>query len=215
MLRLTLRHEGTDQVAALHRRAARWHERSGLLTDAVRHAARAGDWQLAIDDLAIGQILHTQRGQPLAGEFAGMPPGQAWTGPQPHLVSAAVALSAGQPESCAAALAAADSGLEHVPADQQAACRLAAALIRLAESLRGGDLAAAAAAVAQAEALLSQVPRQKLDRHPEIRSRILAGRGAVELWSGHLDEAARLLQAGWPPRPVRPPKTSQRTASRI
>ena len=200
VLRLKLRRECPDRVAVLHRRAARWHERSGLLTDAVRHAARAGDWQLAadlvIDDLAIGQILPTQGGQPLAGEFAGMPSGQAWTEPQPHLVSAAVALSAGQPKSCAAALAAADRLLECVPAGQQAACELAAALIRLAMSLRGGDVATAAAATAQAEALLHRVPEQKLDRHPEVRARILSGRGAVKLWSGHLDEAARLLQAG-------------------
>jgi LuxR family maltose regulon positive regulatory protein len=200
VLRLTLRRESPDRVALLHRRAARWHERSGLLTDAVRHAARAGDWQLAadlvIDDLAIGQILPMHGGQPLAGEFAGMPSGQAWTGPQPHLVLAAVALAAGDPESCADALAAADGVLERVPADQQAACGLAAALVRLAASLRSDDAAAAAAAAAQAEAQLSRVPEHKLDRHPEIRARVLSGRGAIELRSGHLDEAARLLHAG-------------------
>jgi precorrin-6B methylase 2 len=200
VLRLKLRRECPDRVAALHRRAARWHGRSGLLTDAVRHAARAGDWQLAadlvVDDLAIGQILQPHCDRPLAGEFAGMPPGQAWTGAQPHLVAAAVALSAGQLGSCAAALAAADLVLEYVPADRQAACGLAAAMIRLAASLRGGDAAAASAAAATAEALLSQIPAHKLGRHPEIRARILCGRGAVELWSGHLDEAARVLQAG-------------------
>jgi len=200
VLRLKLRRQDPDRVAAWHRRAALWHGRRGLLADAVRNAARAGDWQLAadlvIDDLAIGQILRPQGYQPLAGEFAGMPPGQAWTGPQPHLVSAAVALSAGQPESCAAALGAADRALDRVPADQRAACGLAAALIRLAASLGTGDTAAVAAATAQAEMLLSQVPAQKLDRHPEISVQVLSARGAVELWSGHLDEAAHVLQAG-------------------
>ena len=62
----------------------------------MRHAAQAGDWQLAagmvIDELAIGQIIEPRGGHRLAEEFAGMPPGQAWTGPQPHLVSAAMAL---------------------------------------------------------------------------------------------------------------------------
>ena len=61
VLRLKLRHEYPDRVAALHRRAARWYARNDLLADAVRHAARAGDWRLAaglvIDDLAIGQVL--------------------------------------------------------------------------------------------------------------------------------------------------------------
>ena len=40
------------------------------------------------------------------------------------------------------------------------------------------------------------MPEDKLARHPEVRARVLADRGAVELWSGHLDEAARILDAG-------------------
>ena len=101
MLRLKLRHAYPDRVAVLHQRAARWYERNGLLTAAVRHASRAGDWQLAadmvMDQLAIGQIIEPRSGQCLAEEFAGMPTGQAWTGPAPYLVSAAIALSAGRP----------------------------------------------------------------------------------------------------------------------
>jgi LuxR family transcriptional regulator, maltose regulon positive regulatory protein len=200
VLRLKLSREYPDRVVALHGRAARWYERNGQLTEAVRHAAQAGDWQLAadmvIDGLAISQIIEPRGGRSLAGEFAAMPHGQAWTGPQPHLVSAAVALSAGRPESCAAALDAADGILERLPADQEAAGRLAAAMIRMAASLRSGDLMAAAAAAAYAEVLASRIPGDKLARHPDIRARVLAGRGAVELWSGHLDQAARVLESG-------------------
>jgi LuxR family transcriptional regulator, maltose regulon positive regulatory protein len=200
MLRLKLRQEYPDRVAALHQGAARWYERNGLLTDAVRHAAQAGDWQLAadmvIDQLAIGQIIEPRGDQCLAEEFAGMPLGQAWTGPQPHLVSAAIALSAGRPESCATALDAADGTLERCPADQEATGRLAAAVIRLTASLRAGDLMAAAAAASDAELMLTRIPAGKLARHPDLSRRVLSGRGAVELWSGHLDEAARVLGAG-------------------
>ena len=106
-----------------------------------------------------------------------------------------MALSAGRDESCAAALDAADGLLGHVPADQEPGCQLAAAMIRLTAALRAGDLAAAAAAVARAELLLSQIPDGKLARHPDTSGRVLSGRGAVELWSGHLDEAASLLDA--------------------
>ncbi len=200
MLRLRLRHEYPDRVAALHRRAARWYERNGMLTDAVRHASRAGDWQLAagmvIDQLAIDQILEPRNGQRLADEFATMPPDQAWTAPQPHLVSASIALSAGQHESCAAALDAADGLLERFPADQEGACRLAAAVIRLAAALRTGDLMAAAAAANRAELMLRRVPGSTLAQHPELSRRVLSGRGAVELWCGRLDEAAHVLEAG-------------------
>ncbi len=200
MLRLKLRHEDPDRVAALHRRAARWYERNGLLADAVRHASRAGDWQLAaglvIDQLAIGQIMDPQDGQCLAEEFADMPPGQAWTGPQPHLISAAIALAAGREESCATALDAADGLLERCPADQEATCRLAAAVIRLAVCLRSGDLTAAAEAASRAELMLARVRGARAAQHPDLSRRVLSGRAAVELWNGHLDEAARVLEAG-------------------
>ena len=200
VLRLQLRRQDPVRVAVLHRRAARWCERNGRLADAVRHATAAGDWTLAadlvIEDLAIGQILDARDGQGLAAEFASLPPGQAWAGPAPHLVRAAVALAAGRDGLCAAALDAADGLLEPPPSGQQAASRLVSAVIRLAVCLRAGDLAAAAAAADRAEALVSRVPEDTLGRRPDIRARLLAGRGAIELWSGHFDRAADLLQAG-------------------
>jgi LuxR family maltose regulon positive regulatory protein len=108
VLRLQLRREHPDRIAVLHRRAARWYERNGQLTDGVRHAAQAGDWPLAasivVDGLAIGEIIEPRDGPSLADEFAGMPPGQAWAEPAPHLVCAAVALCAGRPEASTAAL---------------------------------------------------------------------------------------------------------------
>src|SRR5215831_12635871 len=199
VLRLKLRREHPERLALLHRRAARWYERNGPLTDAVRHATQAGDWQLAasmvIGRLAIGEIIEP-RGQSLAGEFRSMPHREAWAGLPPYLVSAAVALSAGRYESSAAALDVAEGILGRLPAGRETECRLGAAVIRLAASRRTGDLDAAAAAASSAEVLLGAIPRDKLARHPEIQAHVLAGRGAVELWSGHLDEAARVLDSG-------------------
>src|SRR5215831_7598314 len=193
VLRLKLRHECPGRITALHRRAARWYERNGSLTDAVRHAAQAGDWPLAasmvIDGLAIGEIIEPRGGRSLAAEFLGMPHSDAWTGPQPHLVWAAAALAAGRPGSALAALDAADCILERRPAGQETAARLAAAMIRLAVSRRTGDLPAAVAAASRAEALVGEVAGG------QIRARVLAGRAAVELWSGRLDEAARVLES--------------------
>jgi LuxR family maltose regulon positive regulatory protein len=199
VLRLKLRRERPDRVAALHRRAAEWHERNGRLTDAVRHAARAGDWPLAarvvIDGLAISEITEPRDGQSLAAEFRGMPHRGSWIGPQPYLVVAATALSEGRPESSAGALAAAEGILQRLPVSQQTEGRLAAAMIRLAAARRAGNLTAAASAAACAEALLGAIPGDRLARHPEIMARVLSGRGAVELWSGHLDQAARVLDS--------------------
>jgi len=197
VLRLKLTREHPDRVAPLHRRAARWYERNGQLTDAVRHATHADDWPLAarivIDALAISEIIEPWGSPSLAEEFTVIPHGQAWAEPALHLVSAAVALSAGRPEFSAAALDAADGILDRLPADQEPACRLAAALIRLAAARRTGDLAAAGAAAARAEVLVNSVPDAKLARHRRIRARLLSSRGAVELWSGQLDQAARTL----------------------
>ena len=205
VLRLKLRHEHPDRITALHRRAARWYGRNGLLTDAVRHAAQAGDWPLAADmaveGLAINEIIEPRGGRSLATEFVGMPHSDAWTGPQPYLVSAAAALAVGRPESAATALAAADGILEGLPPGQEAAARLAAEMIRLAAARRAGDLPAAVAAASRAKGLASEVTGgpgehgDKAVRHRQIRARVLADCGAVELWSGHFDEAARVLDS--------------------
>ena len=200
VLRLRLRSEYPDRIATLHRRAARWCERNGMLIAAVQHATHAGDWQLAagmvIDALAIGEIIEPRSSPSLAGEFRRMPRGEAWSAPQPYLAAAAVELAAGRHDSSAAALHAGEGMLASLPADEEAACRLAAAVIRVTASRRAGDLGAAAAAVSDAEALVSRMPEDKLAQHPEVMTRVLADRGAVELWPGHLDAAARSLSAG-------------------
>jgi len=199
MLRLRLRVERPGRVHALHRQAARWYERNGRLAHAVRHAAQAGAWQLAarmvINGLAIGEIIEPRAGRSLAGEFAGMPDSQAWTEPQPYLVLAAVALADGRLEPAAAWLDAAEAILGRLPAEQQTAARLAAALIRRAAALRNGDLTAAAQATARLEALVG-VLGVEVARRPEFRAYVLSARGTVELWSGRFDEAARALDSG-------------------
>ena len=199
VLRLKLRSERADRTVILHWQAARWYERNGQLTDAVRHAAQASDWPLAarmvIDALAIGEIIEPQGSRCLADEFARMPHGEAWTEPEPYLVSAAVALSAGRPESAAATLDAADAILGRLP-DQETPAQLAAAVIRIAVSRHTGDLTAAAEAAARAEALVSKVSGDKLAQLPGIRAYVLSARGTVELWSGRFDEAARVLDSG-------------------
>ena len=200
VLRLKLRHKYPERLPELHRRAARLYERNGSLIDAVRHAVQADDWPLAaglvVGGLAIGEIIEPRGSRSLASEFSGMPPSDTWTEPHPHLISAAAALAAGQHESSAAALAAAEGILDGLPAGQQAPGRLAAALIRLTAARRTGDLAAAAAAAARADELVSRIPADQLARHPQIRARVLAARGAVGLWSGQAEEAARVLESG-------------------
>lgn len=200
VLRLKLRHKHPDRVPALHRRAARWYQRNGALAGAVRHAVQAGDWPLAagvvVDGLAVGELIEPAGRPSLAEEFQALPADDAWTAPQPYLVVAALATSAGQLDPAATALAAAGERLGRLPADEQPASQLAAAEIRLAVARRTGDCDAVRAAAAQAEALVGQVPGDALGRRPAVRARVLRDRGTAELWAGHLDDAAQLLEAG-------------------
>jgi LuxR family transcriptional regulator, maltose regulon positive regulatory protein len=200
VLRLKLRLKYPERMPDLHRRAARLCERNGSLTHAVRHAAKAGDWELAarmvIDGLAITEIMGPRRGQSLAGEFVSMPDTGVWDEPHPYLISAAASLARDERESCVAALATAESILASLPAEQEIPGRLAAAMLRLAVSRQTGDLPALVATAGRAEALVSVMPGGMLARHPAIRANRLVARGMVELWSGHLDEAVRVLDSG-------------------
>jgi LuxR family maltose regulon positive regulatory protein len=197
VLRLKLRREMPGLVPGLHRRAAGWHLRHGSLAQAVRHAAKAGDWELAarmvVDEMAVSQLIEPGGNQRLSGEFARMPHDQAWTGPEPLLVAAALELTTDHPGDTV--LSAAESALRRRPAQEAAAARLAAAQIRLAFSLRSGDLEPAAAEAARIEALLDAFPADLLVRRPWVRAQALSGRGTVEFWSGRLGEAAATFDA--------------------
>jgi LuxR family transcriptional regulator, maltose regulon positive regulatory protein len=198
VLRLKLRREHPDQVADLHMRAASWHRRNGFLAEAVRHAGAAGDWQFAaravLDELAVDRLIYPGN-EPLTGSFRQMPRGQSWTEPQPLLVAAAIDFARAQDAASECFLTAAEDMLESLPAGDEIPSRLAASMIRLALSRRTGDLSAAAAAAEKAQVLLEDVPTEQLARHPWIQARVLAGRGAIELWSGHLDEASAIFEA--------------------
>jgi len=198
VLRLKLSREHPDQVADLHLRAARWHWRNGFLAEAVRHAGSAGDWQFAsravLDELVVDQLIYPGN-DPLAGSFRQMPRGRDWIEPQPLLVAAAIDFARAKDADSEAFLATAEKILESLPAGDEIPSRLAAAMIRLALSRRTGDLSAAKAAVAKAQSLLEAVPGEQLAHHPWIHARVLAGRGAIELWSGHLDEASAIFEA--------------------
>jgi LuxR family transcriptional regulator, maltose regulon positive regulatory protein len=200
VLRLKLRRDYPDDVPGLHLRAAGWFRRGGLFAEAVRHAGEAGDWPLAaravVDELVIDQLIDRRGHESLAGAFRRMPRAQEWTAPQPLLVAAAIDFARGRDVASERALAAAERALGRLPGEDEIPSRLAAALIRLALSRRRGDLDAAAAAASAAQDLIDILPGDQLARHPGIGAHVLAGRGAVELWSGRFDEASALFEAG-------------------
>ncbi len=200
VLRLKLRHESPHMVAQLRRRAARWLWRNGTLLEAIGQAAAAGDWPLAariaVEELAVGTLLDPRAGEPLADAFRQMPAGPASEEPPRQIVAAAMALREARDDTASARLAGAERLLERLPAEAELPSRMAAALIRMALARRAGDLGAATEAAGQAGRVLGQMPPDLPGRHPEVRMQALSARGAVELWSGHLDDAASTLEQG-------------------
>jgi LuxR family transcriptional regulator, maltose regulon positive regulatory protein len=194
VLRLKLRMEHSGRLPGLYERAARWYQRHGMLNEAARYAAASGDWLFAsgivVDEFAVGQLIDPRGNQPLAEVFGRMPRDGGWTRPQPWLVLAATGLSDPAREAVSAdALAMAEDILERLPAESEIPARLAACLIRLALYHRTGDLEAATVAARRAESLAGQLPELVHAQHPELAVQLLSGRGAVELWAGHLDAA--------------------------
>ena len=199
VLRLKLQRESPELVPDLHRRAAEWLRANRTPAEAVRQAAAAGDWQLAariaIDELAVDQLIEPQGIEPLAEVLQHMPHSQDWSEPQPLLVTAALGLSSAGTDPVRASLAVADGMLDQIPADEEIPSRLARAVISLRLAHRTGDLGTAKLAAADAAALAARIPGDQLTLHPDVTAQVMAGRGAVELWSGHFDQAETSFRA--------------------
>jgi LuxR family transcriptional regulator, maltose regulon positive regulatory protein len=200
VLRLKLRRECPQKVAELHCRAARWFWRHGTLTQAVAQATQGADWEMAarmaVTELAIGQLAEPGAVAALADLLQRMPTDLDHKEPLRSLVLAALAARDLQDDVSAARLDDTGHMMDRLAAHEQVPSRLAVAMIQLALARRGGDFDAAADAAARVEDLLGSLPCDLLARHPEARAQVLTGRGAVELWAGHPDDAASLLEAG-------------------
>ena len=195
VLQLKLRREQPQIVTGLHRLAADWYRRNGMLADAVRHAAKGADRELAArimaDGLAIGQPIGPGHGELPADGFHIVPAGDA--SPQFLTAAAAVALSEARDQTAEVSLAAADQILAGLPEDREFTTRFAATTIRFGMACRRGDLGAAGAALATATRLLEKNPEAKLAGRTEMVAQMLSGRGVIQLWSGHPNEAAVLF----------------------
>jgi LuxR family maltose regulon positive regulatory protein len=199
VLRLKLRRESPALERDLHRKAARWLRKNRPPAEAARQAVAGGDWQLAariaVDELVVDQLIEPPGVEPLAEVLQRIPQDGAWTEPQPLLVMAALRLSTTGDDSAGASLAVADQMLDEIPPDQEIPSRLARAMIRLGLAQRQGELRTAEAAAADAAVLIGKIPADQLALHPDLGAQVKAGRGAVELWAGHFDQAAVTLSA--------------------
>lgn len=199
VLRLKLGRECPALERDLHQRAARWLRENRTPAEAARQAVAGGDWPLAarivVDELVVDQLIEPPGVDPLAEVLQRIPQDQTWDEPQPVLVTAALRLSTSSDDSASASLAVADQMLDELPPDQEIPSRLARALIRLGLAQRQGELRTAQVAAADATLLIGKIPADQLASRPDLGAQVKAGRGAVELWAGHFDQAAATLSA--------------------
>jgi LuxR family maltose regulon positive regulatory protein len=205
VVRLKQWREFPASTPVLHRKAAAWHQRNGLLPEAVAHATRIGDWPLAarivVDELGVGELLKPRGRSPVADGLRPLVPAlrsrpDSPVPPPSLLAAAALELSDGHDQTAAGLLAAAEETLGRLPADHEIPARLASALLRLEASCRSGDLSGVTSAAASAATRYRQLPPGLREGHPEVRLRVAAGRGVAGLWSGdHVAAAAAFSTA--------------------
>jgi LuxR family maltose regulon positive regulatory protein len=203
VLRLKLRRESPDRTPRLHRQAASWYQRNGLLGKAVAHAAEIGDWQLAagivVGELAVGELLKPGGSSTVADHLRRIPTPEERSGvpaqPSSMLVAAALELREGREQAAGRLLTASEGRLDRLSAGREVPARLAAAMLRLTVSRRAGDLDGASAAAAAAQTAFEQLPYGVQSSHPETYAHVLSGRGVVEFWSGDPHAAATFTRA--------------------
>jgi len=197
LLRLELRRTLTEDMPALHRRAAAWFARHGQVVDAIRHTQAAGDWPEAARLLADHAFSLTLDGQARTIEvlIRSFPPGAA-ADPELALVRAGSDLLQGHLDEAAAHLNVATSYAETTPPERQRRLEMAIASLRLWLARRRGHLAGV---VERAGFLASPVAGRcgaEIALANDLRAVALMNLGTVEAWSLALTDAERHLREG-------------------
>jgi LuxR family transcriptional regulator, maltose regulon positive regulatory protein len=128
VLRLKLRQERPHQVPGLHRQAASWLRRNGMLADAVGQAAAAGEWQLAarmaVEDLAVSGLMDPRASLTMAEAFRRMPAIGERAEPPAFIVAAAMLLRGFDHQAGEQWLYRAEQALARLPAEDEVPSRL-------------------------------------------------------------------------------------------
>ena len=197
LLRAQLAYESPGRVPGLHRAAAAWLADHGLVEEAVRHSAIAGDWEGAarylIDDLAIGRLLLPGADE-LAAVLARLP--DDTQGAAASLVRAAMAMAVFDVDVCEDHLLRAEGQLNGRSTPRWSAATLALQTVRLTHAAAVANVERGLGAAAAAERLIQLQVGERLDQHPELSVLIESGKGASWLATGHLEDAVEAFSVG-------------------
>jgi LuxR family transcriptional regulator, maltose regulon positive regulatory protein len=202
LLRARLSQDCPDQVAELHRRAARWYQESGLVSDAVHHVLAAGDEDAAVrlmEATAEELIWWRSEGATLERWLAALPPGILSYRPRLALARGLRALVAARMDEAEACVVAAERApasaliepfVPTVGRQQSELVNVVAtiAFMRAVLACRSGDAEQAEAYARQAVGHLHEDDRQ-------LRLVALATPAEAAWIAGRLSDAEHLLGA--------------------
>jgi LuxR family transcriptional regulator, maltose regulon positive regulatory protein len=195
LLQARLADRDPDEVPQLHRRAAAGFVAQGRTGEAIEHAARAGDWTfaatLAVDDLAVGNLVLAGADGRLGALFHDLP--EDTDSPEAAMVAAALALAAVEPDRCAKHLARAEELVADTTGGTGTALALTGTLLDTLLAAKYHDSPRVLQSAQATQALLDQVPPERLHAHPELSVLLLSAQGSAQSWLGSLDAAASAL----------------------
>src|SRR5262245_16256518 len=196
LLQLELRRTEPDEVAGLHRAAARWFAGHGYAVEAVGHAQAAQDWALAARVLADywpGLYLDGQAAV-IHELLAGFPAGQLVADAELAAVAAGDELARGSLEAAERHLGLAERA--PVPEGRQAQAQLLVGMVRLLLARQRGNRPAVAEGAGRLQAAAKAPEAGQPGLGEELRALALISLGSAEYWGARFEDAERYLEQG-------------------
>ncbi|MBB2941264.1 LuxR family maltose regulon positive regulatory protein [Actinoplanes lutulentus] len=197
-LRRMLDREAPDEVAGLHRRAARWYAGARMIPEAMRHAADGGDWDyLSRLVVVLGpQLSLSPQRDTFAMMLRRIPPELLPTTAEFVVCAVMLAVFAGDIRAVPALIDRARSLLAGRPPVERQAVGIVVDLIEVCTVLRvTGDMPAMVAAAGRILDQLRAEPRT-LPIAPHVRAVAKINKGVALLWTLQLEDARQHLSAG-------------------
>ena len=197
LLQLELRRTEPDQVAGLHRAAARWFAGHGYPVEAVRHAQVAQDWDLAgrlLADRWPGLYLDGQAAV-IHELLAGFPAEALVVDAELAAVAAGDELARGSLEAAGRYLALAERASASVPDGQAGQAQLLVGMVRLLLARQRGDRPAVAEEAQRLATMAEGEDAAQPALGEELRALALISLGSTEYWAAG-EDAGRYLQRG-------------------
>ena len=197
LLQLEVRRAEPDQVAGLHRAAARWFAGHGYPVEAIRHAQAAQDWDLAgrlLADRWPGLYLDGQAAV-IHELLAGFPAEALVVDAELAAVAAGDELARGSLEAAGRYLALAERASASVPDGRAGQAQLLLGMVRLLLARQRGDRPAVAGEAQRLATMAEGEDAAQPALGEELRALALISLGSAEYWAAG-EDAGRYLQRG-------------------